>query len=136
MRGSWAVSYTHLVGELVPKRIALADAEGMAKRVAKPLTVFQKIARPLVWLTQASADGLARILRIKNADDRQNVSEEEIRYMINEQDTLLDEEKRIIHEAVSYTHLDVYKRQLLSCGMPGRARTPRGRVPLANPSFQ
>lgn len=94
-----AVSYLSIVvGELVPKRIALADAEGMAKRVAKPLTVFQKVARPLVWLTQASADGLARILRIKNADDRQNVSEEEIRYMINEQDTLLDEEKRIIHE--------------------------------------
>ena len=94
-----AVSYLSIVvGELVPKRIALADAEGMAKRVAKPLTVFQKIARPLVWLTQASADGLARVLRIKNADDRQNVSEEEIRYMINEQDTLLDEEKRIIHE--------------------------------------
>ncbi len=96
-----AVSYLSIVvGELVPKRIALADAEGMAKRVAKPLTVFQKIARPLVWLTQASADGLARVLRIKNADDRQNVSEEEIRYMINEQDTLLDEEKRIIHEVV------------------------------------
>ncbi|MFR3451109.1 MAG: CNNM domain-containing protein [Collinsella sp.] len=43
------VSYLSIVvGELVPKRIALADAEGMAKRVAKPLTVFQKIARPLV----------------------------------------------------------------------------------------
>lgn len=42
-----AVSYLSIVvGELVPKRIALADAEGMAKRVAKPLTVFQKIARP------------------------------------------------------------------------------------------
>ena len=61
-----------VVGELVPKRIALADAEGMAKRVAKP-PVFQKIARPLVWLTQASADGLARVLRIKNADDRQKL---------------------------------------------------------------
>ncbi len=93
------VSYLSIVvGELVPKRIALADAEGMAKRVAHPLTVFQKIARPLVWLTQASANGLARLMRIKSGDDRQNVSEEEIKYMINEQDTLLDEEKRIIHE--------------------------------------
>lgn len=93
------VSYLSIVvGELVPKRIALADAEGMAKRVAQPLTLFQKVARPLVWLTQVSADGLAKLLRIKSADDRQNVSEEEIKYMINEQDTLLDEEKRIIHE--------------------------------------
>lgn len=56
-----AVSYLSIVvGELVPKRIALADAESMAKRVAQPLTVFQKIARPLVWFTQASANGLAR----------------------------------------------------------------------------
>ena len=94
-----AVSYLSIVvGELVPKRIALADAEGMAKRVAQPLTVFQKIARPLVWFTQTSANGLARLMRIKSGDDRQNVSEEEIKYMINEQDTLLDEEKRIIHE--------------------------------------
>lgn len=96
-----AVSYLSIVvGELVPKRIALADAEGMAKRVAQPLIVFQKIARPLVWFTQASANGLARLMRIKSGDDRQNVSEEEIKYMINEQDTLLDEEKRIIHEVM------------------------------------
>ena len=40
----------------------------------------------------------ARILRIKSADDRQNVSEEEIKYMVSEQDDLLDEEKRMIHE--------------------------------------
>lgn len=93
------VSYLSIVvGELVPKRIALSNAEGVAKQVAGTLTIFQKIARPLVWLTQASAEGLARLLRIKSGDDRQNVSEEEIKYMINEQDTLLDEEKRIIHE--------------------------------------
>ena len=94
-----AVSYLSIVaGELVPKRIALANAEGMAKQVAGPHMTFQKIAKPLVWLTGVSAEGLAKLLRIKSADDRQNVSEEEIKYMINEQDTLLDEEKRIIHE--------------------------------------
>lgn len=93
------VSYLSIVvGELVPKRIGLADAEGMAKSVAGPLEGFRKAAKPLVWLTQASANGLSKLLGIKSADDRQNVSEEEIKYMISEQDTLLDEEKRIIHE--------------------------------------
>lgn len=93
------VSYLSIViGELVPKRIGLSDAEGMAKSVAGPISAFRKIAKPLVWLTQASANGLSALLGIKSADDRQNVSEEEIRYMISEQDTLLDEEKRIIHE--------------------------------------
>ena len=93
------VSYLSIVvGELVPKRIGLSDAEGMAKSVAGTIMVFRKIARPLVWLTQASANGLSAIMGIKSADDRQNVSEEEIKYMVSEQDTLLDEEKRMIHE--------------------------------------
>ena len=94
-----AVAFVSIViGELVPKRIGLANAEGVSKQVVGPLSVFQKIARPLVWLTGACSDGLARILRIKSADDRQNVSEEEIKYMVSEQDDLLDEEKRMIHE--------------------------------------
>ena len=93
------VSYLSIViGELIPKRIGLADAEGMAKKVAGPIQGFRKVAKPLVWLTQASANGISKVMGIKSADDRQNVSEEEIKYMISEQDGLLDEEKRIIHE--------------------------------------
>lgn len=93
------VSYLSIViGELVPKRIGLSDAEGMAKAVAGPIGTFRKLAKPLVWLTQASANGISALLGIKSADDRQNVSEEEIKYMVSEQDTLLDEEKRMIHE--------------------------------------
>ena len=93
------VSYLSIVvGELVPKRIGLSDAEGMAKSVAGTIMVFRKIAKPLVWLTQASANGLSALLGIKSADDRQNVSEEEIKYMVSEQDGMRDEEKRMIHE--------------------------------------
>ena len=93
------VSYLSIViGELVPKRIGLSDAEGMAKSVAGPIMFFRKIAKPLVWLTQASANGISAVLGIKSADDRQNVSEEEIKYMVSEQDGMRDEEKRMIHE--------------------------------------
>ena len=95
------VSYLSIVvGELVPKRIALADAEAIAKSVARPLMVFRSLARPLVWLTSASADGLARLLRIKSADDRQSVSEEEIKYMVTDNEELIDDEKRMIHEII------------------------------------
>ena len=93
------VSYLSIViGELVPKRIGLTNAEGMAKSVAGPLSVFSKVARPLVWLTGASANGISALLGIKSADDRQNVSEEEIKYMVSEQEGMRDEEKRMIHE--------------------------------------
>ena len=92
------VSYFSIViGELVPKRIALASPEAMAKSVAGPLLVFKKIMSPLVWLTSASANGLSTLLRIKSADDQQ-VSEEELKYMVAEQDDLSEDEKRMIHD--------------------------------------
>ena len=93
------VSYLSIVvGELVPKRMALADAEKVSKLVAGPLMVFGKIAAPLVALTSASANGLSRLMGIKDADDRQQVSEEEIQVMVTDNNELLDDEKRMIHE--------------------------------------
>ncbi len=95
------VSYFSIViGELVPKRIALADAERVAKIVAGPLKVFQTIASPIVRFTAASANLIAKILRVKSADDRQEVSEEEIRYMVADNGELDDDEKRMIHEVL------------------------------------
>lgn len=93
------ISYVSLVlGELVPKRMALADPEGVAMRVAKPITRFEKIAAPLVRLLSASTNGVARLFGVKGTEDRQEVTEDEIKYLVSEQDTLLDDEKRMIHE--------------------------------------
>ncbi|MBR3326279.1 MAG: HlyC/CorC family transporter [Atopobiaceae bacterium] len=92
--------FSIVVGELVPKRIAMADAEGVSKRVAGPLLAFSSLAKPLVWLTAASANGLATLLRIKGTDDRQNVSEDEIRYMVTDADELTDQEKSMIHDVI------------------------------------
>ena len=95
------VSYVSIVvGELVPKRIAMADAEKIAKSVAGPVSAFAKITRPLVWLTSASADALSALLGIKGADDRLDVSEDEIRYMVTDSDELSEEEKSMIHEVI------------------------------------
>lgn len=104
------VSYLSIVvGELVPKRIALADAEGMSKAVAGPLMVFAKIASPLVTLTSASANGLSKLLRVKNADERQTVSEEEIKYMVTDNDELLEDEKRMIHDILNLGDMSVHE---------------------------
>ena len=95
------VSYFSIVvGELVPKRMAMADAEGVTKRVIGPLSGFAHVVHPLVWLTAASANGLARLLHIKGIEDRQEVSEDEIRYMVRDSDELSDEEKSMIHEVI------------------------------------
>ena len=104
------VSYLSIVvGELVPKRMALADAERVSKTVAGPLMVFQKVVRPLVALTSASANGLSRLLRIKNADERQSVSEEEIKYMVTDNDELLPAEKRMIHDILDLGDMTVHE---------------------------
>ena len=93
-----AIQVAIVMGELVPKRIALANAEEVSKSVAPFLRTFSKVVAPLVWLTAKSSDGLSKILGIKSADDRQDVSEEEIRYMVTDADDLSDKEKSMIHE--------------------------------------
>ena len=103
-----AVSYLSIVvGELVPKRIALSDAERVSKMVAGPLNVFRTIAKPLVWLTSASANGLSRLFGIKSAEERQSVSEEEIKYIVKDNDELLDDEKRMIHDILDLGDMTV-----------------------------
>ncbi len=105
-----AVSYLSIVvGELVPKRMALADAERVSKAVAGPLGVFQKVASPLVALTSASADALSRLLGVKDADERQSVSEDELRFMVADNDELLDDEKRMIHEIIDLGDMTVHE---------------------------
>ncbi len=93
------ISYVTLIlGELLPKRIALSNAENVAMQVAGPIRVFQRIASPLVTLLSASTNAVSRLFRIKRAEDREGVSEEEIKYLVTEQASLLEEEKRMIHE--------------------------------------
>ena len=96
-----AVSYLSIVvGELVPKRMALSNAEAVAKSVAGPIRGFMHIARPLVWLTAKSANGLSALLGVASADERDSVSEEEIKYMVTDADELSDQEKSMIHEVI------------------------------------
>lgn len=93
------VSYASIVvGELVPKRLGLADAERIAIRIAPFMAAFNKILKPLIWVTSKSANGLCRLLHIKNVDERMNTSEDEIRYMVSDAEELTEEEKSMIHE--------------------------------------
>ena len=72
-----------IVGELVPKRIALTNPEGIASSVAGPLHYIVLIARPLVWLLEKTTALVLIILRIR--DERsENVTEEEVKLAIAE----------------------------------------------------
>lgn len=52
---------------------------------------------------------MSRLLRIKNADERQSVSEEEIKYMVTDNDELLPDEKRMIHDILDLGDMTVHE---------------------------
>jgi putative hemolysin len=70
-----------VVGELVPKRIALHDPERMAARAAGPMTRLSILATPLVQILSRSTDLVLRFIRLKERDEPE-ITEEEIRGMI------------------------------------------------------
>jgi putative hemolysin len=93
-----AVSYLTLVlGELTPKRIGLRYAERVAEAVSRPITLLSRVTAPAVWFLSRSSDVISALLRVEPGG-RPGVSEEEIKLLVTEQGTLLEEEKRMIHE--------------------------------------
>ncbi|MBI5458158.1 hemolysin family protein [Methanobacterium sp.] len=72
-----------IVGELVPKRIALNNPEQIAVKIAKPMKYISKITSPLVVLLSFSMELVLKILQIKESNE-ENVSEEEIKLLIEE----------------------------------------------------
>ena len=84
--GTVVVLITYLsliVGELVPKQIALRDAERVASRVAPTMAILAKIAAPLVWLLDASGKLVLALLGQKG-EPEETVTEEEVRTIIAE----------------------------------------------------
>lgn len=74
---------TLIIGELVPKRIALSAPETIARVMAPPMLFISTVAKPFIWLLSKSSDLLFRILRVK-AKSEDQVTEEEIKAIIQE----------------------------------------------------
>jgi putative hemolysin len=79
-----AITYLSLViGELVPKRIALNDPEAIACQMAPPMRLLARWASPLVHLLGVSTDALLGLLGVK-ASGEPDITEEEIKAMIRQ----------------------------------------------------
>ncbi len=74
---------TLVIGELVPKRVALAHAETLAMLVAKPIWHLSRLVIPLVRLLSASTDLVVRVMGVR-AEPRPPVTEEEIRLLVRQ----------------------------------------------------
>jgi putative hemolysin len=75
--------FTIILGELVPKRLGQLDPEAVARRVARPMELLARIARPFVALLVGSTRLVLRALGLKDAQARP-VTQEEINALLLE----------------------------------------------------
>jgi putative hemolysin len=79
-----ALTYCNIViGELVPKGLALRNPEGIALRMARPMTWLAGIAKPLVWVLEKSTRLLMKIMGASEASSA-GPSREEVRVLVRE----------------------------------------------------
>ena len=103
--------FTLVFGELVPKRVAMRNSEKLALALSNLLFVMSKLFAPIVSLLTVSTTGVLGLLRIDpNADDDE-VSEEDIRLMVDagsEQGAIDNDEKEFIQNVFEFDDLSAY----------------------------
>ena len=118
------ITYASLImGELVPKQIALRDPESVAVRVAPYMALLAKISAPAVWLLDRSGKGLLWLLGHRGTAE-EKVSEDEIRTLVVEAENagvLEPGEKEMIAGVMRLGDLPV-----------GAVMTPRREVSMIN----
>lgn len=90
-----------VVGELVPKRIALQHAENIAAIVARPMSLLSVVASPVVRLFSLATDGVLRLLGVRGTAET-GASEEDIRIMAEQsaQAGIIEEAERDMLESI------------------------------------
>lgn len=76
--------FTLVLGELVPKRIAMKRSESIARAISGLMIAMTAALRPIIWLLTVSTNGVLRLCGIDPEDNAEEVSEEEIIMMLDE----------------------------------------------------
>lgn len=102
------LSYFSLVlGELVPKRIAMKKTEAVARMTVGTVCAVATVCRPVIWLLSKSTNGVLRLLHIDPKADEEEVSEDEIRMMVDlgeERGTIETAEKELIENIFEFNN--------------------------------
>ncbi|MCI8594161.1 MAG: HlyC/CorC family transporter [Oscillospiraceae bacterium] len=75
--------FTLVFGELVPKRVAMQKEEQVARMAAGVISVLATVMRPAIWLLTVCTNGVLRLMRIDPNAAGDEVSEDEIRMMVD-----------------------------------------------------
>ncbi|MCU0565389.1 MAG: hemolysin family protein [Oculatellaceae cyanobacterium Prado106] len=73
-----------IIGELVPKRLALNSPERIATLIAMPMRLVEKFTSPIVWFLSLSTDLLLRLMGGHRASDEPLITEEEIKVLMRQ----------------------------------------------------
>jgi len=100
------LSYVTLIfGELVPKRVAMRKAESLALGISNLISAIAKLFSPIVWFLTVSTNGVLRLIGIDPNAEEEEVSEEEIRMMVDvgsEKGVIDHEEKEFIQNVFEF----------------------------------
>jgi putative hemolysin len=102
------IAYLSLVlGELVPKRLALQKAAGVSLAVAPPLDRFASLMRPVIWLLSRSTDAVVRLLGGDPHATSEELSETELRDLVATHEALGEQERGILSGVFSAAETSV-----------------------------
>jgi len=91
------IAYLSLVlGELVPKRLAMQKSVAFTKVLAPPLNGFARLMRPVIWLLSVSTDGVVRLLGADPREKGESVSADEVRDMISSNTEIHEDSRRLL----------------------------------------
>ncbi len=99
--------FTLILGELVPKRIAMKNPEKAAMRLCSVVGFFAVIFRPAVWFLSISTNLVLKMLRIDPKHEDEEVTEEEIRLMVEsseEDGNIQADEKEMIENIFEFNN--------------------------------
>lgn len=100
--------FTLIFGELVPKRVAMRKAETLALGMSALISFIARLFAPVVWFLTVSTNAILRLLGIDPAAEEDEVSEEEIRMMVDvgsEKGAIDHEEKEFIQNVFEFDDL-------------------------------
>ena len=98
--------FTLIFGELVPKKIAMQKPMEMARLSCRVVSAIAVLAKPIVKLLAMSTNGVLRLLRMKTDVEEEQVTEDEIRMMIdlgNENGAIDAEEQELLHNVFDFS---------------------------------
>jgi len=104
------IAYFSLVfGELVPKRLALFRTEAIALASAGIIDWLAKLFRPVIWLLSKSTDFVVRMFGLDPAEQRTQISEEELLDLVAGHAALSEEERDIVEEVFNASERQVHE---------------------------